>query len=64
MNDNGGIKDDCIITRVDDNKFFMVINAGCKEKDLDHMNKFRSSSDWKNRDVNLIYSEANSLIAV
>ncbi|MFN3826641.1 MAG: glycine cleavage system aminomethyltransferase GcvT [Micavibrio sp.] len=33
-NDKGGIVDDLIITRVDDTKFFSVINAGCKEKDI------------------------------
>lgn len=33
-NENGGIIDDLIITRLDKNKFFVVINAGCKEKDL------------------------------
>ncbi len=30
-NDAGGIIDDLIITRVNDTKFFSVINAGCKE---------------------------------
>lgn len=33
-NDAGGIVDDLIITRVNDTKFFSVINAGCKEKDI------------------------------
>jgi len=34
-NENGGIIDDLIITRLEDNKFFAVINAGCKDKDLE-----------------------------
>ncbi|MFT5703974.1 MAG: aminomethyltransferase [Rickettsiales bacterium] len=33
-NEEGGIIDDLIITRLEDNKFFVVINAGCKEKDI------------------------------
>lgn len=33
-NQNGGIVDDLIITRLDDETFFAVINAGCKEKDI------------------------------
>jgi aminomethyltransferase len=33
-NQNGGIIDDLIITRLAKNKFLVVINAGCKEKDI------------------------------
>ncbi|MFT6219870.1 MAG: aminomethyltransferase [Rickettsiales bacterium] len=36
-NDNGGIIDDLIITRLEEKKFFVVINAGCKEKDITWM---------------------------
>jgi len=32
-NEIGGIIDDLIITKIMDNKFFIVLNAGCKEKD-------------------------------
>lgn len=35
LNEQGGIIDDLIITRINDNKFFAVINAGCKDKDMD-----------------------------
>ncbi len=34
-NENGGIVDDLIITRIDENQFFVVFNAGCKEKDIE-----------------------------
>ncbi len=34
LNEEGGIIDDLIITRMDKNSFFAVINAGCKEKDI------------------------------
>lgn len=35
-NDHGGIIDDCIVTKLPDS-LFVVLNAGCKEKDLAHM---------------------------
>jgi aminomethyltransferase len=37
MNEQGGINDDCIITKDESEKFYVVINAGCKDKDLDYM---------------------------
>jgi aminomethyltransferase len=39
MNEQGGIIDDLIITRLNDNKFFLVFNAGCKEKDITWIQK-------------------------
>lgn len=33
-NENGGIKDDLMICRWDDNTFFCVVNAACKDADL------------------------------
>lgn len=64
MNEKGGINDDCIITKVEDDHYFMVINAGCKDNDLKYMNEHRSSSEWRNKDINILYNEDNSLIAV
>lgn len=60
MLENGGIKDDCIITKLDEDDFFVVLNAGCKETDLEHIEKYKPSG----MDVSIEYSEANSLIAV
>ncbi|CAI5760718.1 unnamed protein product [Candida verbasci] len=34
LNDQGGVIDDCIITKHGDNDFYMVTNAGCREKDV------------------------------
>ncbi len=36
-NEEGGVIDDLMITRIEENKFFLVINAGCKEKDIHHL---------------------------
>lgn len=45
MNEQGGIVDDCIVTKVTDEHFYVVLNAGCKFKDMDHMNKFIGDFD-------------------
>ena len=36
-NSRGGIIDDAIVNKVDDRHFYMVANAGCADKDLDHL---------------------------
>ncbi len=36
-NAKGGIIDDTVITRVADDEIYMVVNAGCREKDLAHL---------------------------
>jgi len=57
-NENGGIIDDLIITKINDEKFFIVLNAGCKEKD----------ANWikKNLPENITFTELTdrSLIAI
>jgi aminomethyltransferase len=64
MNEQGGIRDDCIITKDEDNAFFVVINAGCKDKDLEYFHYHKNLSNWNNKDISIIYSEDNSLISV
>lgn len=36
-NDSGGVIDDIIITRLNDEQFFIVVNAACKDKDFLHL---------------------------
>lgn len=36
MNEMGGIKDDCIVTKVNEDHYYVVFNAACKEKALNH----------------------------
>ncbi|MEH6635899.1 MAG: glycine cleavage system aminomethyltransferase GcvT [Halioglobus sp.] len=36
-NERGGVLDDLIITRWDHERFFLVVNAGCKEQDIAHL---------------------------
>lgn len=37
LNQNAGIKDDLIITRLGDKRYLIVANAGCAEKDIAHV---------------------------
>lgn len=37
--ETGGIIDDTIISKLDVDKFYMVTNAGCREKDLNYLSK-------------------------
>lgn len=57
-NPQGGIVDDLIITRVNDTKFFSVINAGCKEKDIAWM------TDHLPADVKLTRLDDRALLAL
>lgn len=60
---NGGIKDDCIITKLADDDFYVVLNAGCKHTDLAYI-RGKLAEEFAGKDVNITYSEENSLIAV
>lgn len=57
-NKNGGIIDDLIITRLEENKFFIVLNAACKQKDVNWIKS--------NLNDNISFNElsSNSLIAI
>ena len=57
-NPKGGIIDDLIITRLEENKFFVVINAACKDKDIKWMKQNLPDS------VKLTELNDRSLIAV
>lgn len=49
MNEKGGINDDTVVSKYGDH-VYMVINAGCKDKDLAHM-KNVLETEFKNKDV-------------
>jgi aminomethyltransferase len=36
-NDTGGVRDDLIITRWQQDRFFLVVNAACKDEDIAHL---------------------------
>lgn len=49
LNESGGIIDDAIVTKLASDKIYMVLNAGCRDKDLAHiraqLDKFTASAD-------------------
>lgn len=45
LNQNGGIVDDTIITKHGENDFYVVTNAGCREKDLEFLQSAMKSLD-------------------
>ncbi|SFA82774.1 glycine cleavage system aminomethyltransferase GcvT [Azotobacter beijerinckii] len=40
--DNGGILDDLMVARLDEDSLFLVVNAACKEQDLAHLRRHLS----------------------
>jgi aminomethyltransferase len=45
-NDQGGVKDDVIVYRMDDDEFLVVVNASNREKLLKHFDEVRRSGDY------------------
>jgi len=63
-NEAGGIIDDCMITKKDGH-IYMVINAGCIDKDLAHMHAELAKFNEKNGgDVSIEYLQDRALLAL
>eukprot|EP00794_Sanderia_malayensis_P006002 gene6002-6700_t len=62
-NENGGIKDDCIINKIADDHIYVVSNAGCADKIRplvqDHVNSVKKSMD-----VSVEFHDDRSLLAI
>lgn len=58
INETGGILDDLIITRWDEDRFFLVVNAGCKHQDIAHLRKHLPDS------IQIDHLEDRALIAL
>lgn len=64
MTDKGTIKDDCIITKVSDTEFYVVLNAGCKVTDLAHFDEL-IRKEFSGKDIKIeTYDEVSSLVAI
>jgi aminomethyltransferase len=61
-NAEGGIKDDTVIT-INEDHIYMVVNAGCKDKDYEHMDKVLDE-EFSNKDVTIERLDDRSLIAL
>ena len=60
-NDNGGIIDDTVVTKVNDEWIYVVLNAGCADKDKAHINKHLAKFDG---DCKFIEHSDRSLFAL
>jgi aminomethyltransferase len=58
VDENGGIVDDCVVCRLDEERFLMVVNAANIEKDLEHVRRIAPDAELEDR------SEAISLLAL
>ncbi|KAI8847647.1 hypothetical protein BC829DRAFT_395941 [Chytridium lagenaria] len=62
-NENGGIIDDAVINKQDEDGFYMVSNAGCADKDLAHLRKHLAAFKAQGGDVDFTILD-KSLIAL
>jgi len=62
--ESGGIIDDTIISNLGDGALGMVINAGCKDKDLAHMREHLSAARSAGKDVDLEVLDEAALLAL
>lgn len=57
-NEEGGMIDDLIVTRLGENKFFAVVNGACKDKDIKWMTRHLPKG------MMMVHHESRALIAV
>ena len=58
MNEEGGMVDDLIVTKLTDNKYFAVVNGACKDKDIKWMQSHLPQG------VMMVHHENRALIAL
>jgi len=63
-NEKGGIVDDTVLAKVDGNEVYLVLNAGCADKDLAHINKYLAPFQASGKDVTLTEHRDRGLLAL
>lgn len=63
-NDNGGIIDDLIVTKISQNSLFVVSNAGRIDQDLTHVNSRCQEFKSKGKDVSIEVIQNRALLAL
>lgn len=63
-NERGGIIDDTIVTRVTATELYVVVNAGCRDKDLAHIGKHLAEAKKNGMDVSMHVHDERGLLAV
>merc|ERR1712174_76168 len=64
MNEQGGAIDDTVITKVDSENVYFVVNAGNREKDLTHINAHLAKWKADGKDVSITTHEDRGIFAV
>lgn len=63
-NEKGGIIDDTVVTKVASDELYIVVNAGCREKDLAHLGKHLAAFKAKGGQVDMILHDDRALLAL
>lgn len=63
-NDKGGAIDDSVVTKVTDHHIYLVVNAGCRDKDLAHIEEHMEAFNKKGGDVKWHIHDERSLLAL
>lgn len=63
-NEKGGAIDDSVITKVTDDHIYLVVNAGCRDKDLAHIEEHMKAFNAKGGDVSWHIYDERSLLAL
>ncbi|XP_078432474.1 glycine cleavage T-protein family [Wolffia australiana] len=63
-NENGGAIDDSVITKVTEDHIYLVVNAGCRDKDLAHIGAHMEAFRAKGGDVSWHIHDERSLLAL
>lgn len=63
-NERGGIIDDTVVTKVSPTEVYLVVNAGCREKDLAHLNKHLAAYKAQGGEVEMVVHDDRALLAL
>ncbi|GMJ15290.1 hypothetical protein like AT1G11860 [Hibiscus trionum] len=63
-NEKGGAIDDSVITKVKDDHIYLVVNAGCRDKDVAHIEEHMKAFKSKGGDVSWHIHDERSLLAL
>ena len=63
-NEKGGVIDDTVLAKVKDDHIYMVVNAGCRDRDLAHIEEHIKAFKAKGGDASLHVHDERSLLAL
>ncbi|KAL4425386.1 hypothetical protein ABPG75_009402 [Micractinium tetrahymenae] len=63
-NEKGGIIDDTVVTKVSSDELYIVVNAGCRDKDLAHIGQHLEAFKAKGGQVDMLLHDDRSLLAL